>query len=223
MRIVIAGGHGKVALRLTRLLAERGDAVVGIVRNPDHVDDVRQAGGDAVVLDLERATVDDVAAVLADADAVVFSAGSGNSATATRRDRVDAAAPVLLMDAAEQAGVRRFLHVSSINVGCAENPDIGEGYATYLRAKRVAEQHIMARDSLDWTLLRPGVLTDDPGAGTVQLTIGHPDGSAVVRFDQVSRDDVAAVLVALLDRRDTARRAYVLVGGDTPIDQALTS
>ncbi|MEU5884091.1 SDR family oxidoreductase [Spirillospora sp. NPDC047279] len=223
MRIVIAGGHGKVALRLTRLLAGRGDAVVGIVRDPGHAGDVRQAGGDAVVLDLERATVDEVAAVLVGADAAVFSAGSGKSATAVRRDKVDRAAPVLVMDAAEQAGVRRFLHVSSINVGCADNPDIGEGYAAYLRAKRAAEQHIMARDGLGWTLLRPGVLTDEPGAGTVQLTAGHPAGSAVARFDQVSRDDVAAVLVALLDRPDTAGRAYVLVGGETPIDQALTS
>jgi nucleoside-diphosphate-sugar epimerase len=136
---------------------------------------------------------------------------------------VDRAAPLLLMDAAEQVGVRRFLHVSSINVGCADNPDISEGYATYLRAKRAAEQHIMAREGLDWTLLRPGVLTDDPGAGTVQLTAGHAAGSAVARFDLVSRDDVAAVLVALLDRPGTAGRAYVLVGGETPIDQALTS
>ncbi|WP_218005070.1 NAD(P)H-binding protein [Actinomadura macra] len=134
---------------------------------------------------------------------------------------MDRAAPVLLMDAAEQAGVRRFLHVSSINVGSADNPDIGEGYATYLRAKRAAEQHILARDGLDWTVLRPGVLTDEPGSGTVQLTAGQPAGSTVARFDPVSRDDVAAVLVALLDRSDTAGRAYVLVGGQTPIDQAL--
>ncbi|QXJ23896.1 NAD(P)H-binding protein [Actinomadura graeca] len=223
MRIVIAGGHGKVALRLTRLLAGRGDAVVGIVRNPGHVGDVRQAGGEAVVLDLERATVEEVAAALAGAEAAVFAAGSGDGADAARKDAVNRAAPVLLMDAAEQAGVRRFLHVSSINVGCADNPDIGEGYATYLRAKRAAEREIMTRDGLDWTLLRPGVLTDDPGTGTVLLTVGQTVGSAVPRFDPVPRDDVAAVLAALLDRPYTAGRAYVLVGGRTPIDQALTA
>lgn len=221
MKIVIAGGHGKIALRLTRLLARRGDAVVGIVRNPDHVDDIRRAGGDAVVIDLEHATVDHVAATLVGADAAVFSAGSGNGAPGARRDKMDRAAVVLVMDAAERAGVRRFLHVSSINVGCADDRSIGAAYAVYLRAKHAAEQHIFACDGLDWTVLRPGVLTDDRGDGTVELTAGNVVGPKVPRFDQVARDDVAAVLAALLDRPDTAGRIYVVVGGETPIEQAL--
>jgi uncharacterized protein YbjT (DUF2867 family) len=125
------------------------------------------------------------------------------------------------MDAAERAGVRRFVHVSSINVGCADDPGIGEGYAVYLRAKRAAEQHIFARDRLDWTVLRPGVLTDNRGDGTVELTAGDVVGPKTARFDQVARDDVAAVLVALLDRPDTAGRIYVVVGGGTPIEKAL--
>ncbi|OXM44029.1 NAD(P)H-binding protein [Amycolatopsis alba] len=223
MKIVIAGGHGKIALRLTRQLAARGDSVVGMVRDPRHVDDVRQAGGEAAVLDLEQATVDEVAAILAGADAAVFSAGSGTSATAARRDKMDRAAVVLVMDAAEQAGVRRFLHVSSINVGCADDHGIGAGYATYLRAKRAAEEHIFTRDKLDWTVLRPGVLTDDRGDGTVELTAGNKIGPTGARFDQVARDDVAAVLVALLDRPDTAGRIYVVLGGETPIEKAFPS
>lgn len=221
MKIVIAGGHGKIALRLTRLLARRGDEVVGIVRNPDHVDDIRRAGGDAVVLDLERATVDEVAATLAGADAAVFSAGSGSAAPVERRDTMDRAAVVLVMDAAERAGVRRFVHVSSINVGSADSDGIGEGYAAYLRAKHAAEQQIFARDGLDWTVLRPGVLTDDRGVGTVELTTGNRVGPKAARFDTVSRDDVAAVLMALLDRPHTAGRVYVVVGGETPIEKAL--
>lgn len=221
MKIVIAGGHGKIALRLVRLLANRGDSVVGIVRNPRHVDDIRRAGGEAVVLDLERATVDEVAKTLVGADAAVFSAGSGNSATAARRDKMDRAAVVLVMDAAERAGVRRFVHVSSINVGCADDRGIGEGYAVYLRAKRAAEQHIFARDGLDWTVLRPGVLTEDRGTGTVELTAGNRVGPRGARFDTVPREDVAAVLAALLDRPETAGRIYVVLGGDTPIEQAL--
>ncbi|MBL1083581.1 SDR family oxidoreductase [Streptomyces actinomycinicus] len=221
MKIVIAGGHGKIALRLTRRLSERGDSVVGIVRNPHHVDDIKKAGGEAVVLDLERATVDEVAAALVGADAVVFSAGSGNSATAARRDRMDRAAVVLVMDAAEQAGVRRFLHVSSINVGCADERGIGEGYSVYLRAKHAAEQHIFARTKLDWTVLRPGVLTDGDGDGTVELTAGNRVAPQHARFDQVAREDVAAVLVALIDRPDTAGRIYVVVGGRTPVEKAI--
>ena len=221
MKIVIAGGHGKIALRLTRLLAKRGDSVVGIVRTPRHIDDVRRAGGEAVVLDLEHATVDEVAAVLVGADAAVFSAGSGNSATSARRDKMDRAAVVLVMDAAEQAGVRRFLHVSSINVGCAGERGIGEGYAVYLRAKHAAEQHIFARNELDWTVLRPGVLTDGDGDGTVELTAGNRVGPKNTRFDQVAREDVAAVLEALIDRPDTAGHIYSVVGGGTPIEKAI--
>ena len=221
MKIVIAGGHGKVALRLTRLLAGRGDSVVGIVRNPRHVEDIERVGGEAVVLDLEDAAVDEVAATLVGADAVVFSAGSGSSATSARRDKMDRGAVVLVMDAAEQAGVRRFLHVSSINVGCADDSGIGDGYATYLRAKHAAEQHIFARDGLDWTVLRPGVLTDDHGDGTVELTAGDRVAPQGARFDQVAREDVAAVLVALIDRPGTAGRIYVVVGGETPIDKAI--
>lgn len=221
MKIVIAGGHGKIALRLTRLLAARGDSVVGIVRDPRHVDDINRVGGEAVVLDLEQATVDEVAAALAGADAAVFSAGSGDNAASARRDKMDRAAVVLVMDAAEKAGVRRFLHVSSINVGCADDSGIGEGYAAYLRAKRAAEEHIFARENLDWTVLRPGVLTDEDGDGTVELTAGARIGSKQVRYDQVAREDVAAVLVALLDRPGTAGRVYVVVGGETPVEKAI--
>ncbi|MGB3437928.1 MAG: NAD(P)H-binding protein [Actinophytocola sp.] len=214
MRVVIAGGHGQIALRLTRLLAQRGDVPVGIVRNPDHVDDVREAGGDAVVLDLERATVDEVAAVLAGAHAAVFAAGAGPGSGAARKDTVDRAASVLFADAAEVAEVRRFLQVSAMGLDRADDPSMDEVFAVYLRAKDAADRAVIERSGLDWTILRPGRLTDDPGTGTVTLDDHVPPGA-------VTRDDVAAVLVALLDRPGTAGRVFELVGGDTPIDVAL--
>jgi uncharacterized protein YbjT (DUF2867 family) len=214
VKVVIAGGHGKIALRLTKLLAERGDVAVGIVRNPDHVEDVEQAGGNAVVLDLESAAVDDVAAPLDGADAVVFAAGAGPGSGAVRKDTVDRGASVLLADAAEQAGVRRFLQVSAIGLDRANDPDVDEIFAAYLRAKDAADQDVMARDGLDWTILRPGLLTDDPGEGKVNLA-EHVGGGVV------TRDDVAIVLLALLDRPATAGHVYELVGGDTPVDAAL--
>jgi uncharacterized protein YbjT (DUF2867 family) len=214
VKVVIAGGHGKIALRLTRLLAERGDAVVGIVRNPGHVEDVKELGGDAVVLDLEQVGADDVAAVLSDADAVVFAAGAGPGSGAERKDTVDRGASVLLADAAEQAGVRRYLQVSAMGLDRAEDQDIDPVFAAYLRAKDAADQDVMAREGLDWTILRPGLLTDDPGTGQVQLA-EHVGGGVV------TRDDVAAVLLVLLDRPNTARHVYELVGGDTEIDEAL--
>ena len=214
MRVVIAGGHGQIALRLTTLLAERGDLAVGIVRNPDHVEDVRKAGGDAVVLDLESATVDEVTAALAGADAAVFAAGAGPGSGAARKDTVDRAASVLFADAAEAAEVRRFLQVSGMGLDRADDPSMDEVFAAYLRAKDAADREVMARTGLDWTILRPGRLTNDPGTGTVTLDDHVPPGA-------VTRDDVAAVLVALLDRPGTAGRVLELVGGDTPIDVAL--
>lgn len=214
MRVVIAGGHGQIALRLTSLLAARGDTAIGIVRNPDHVADVREAGGDAVVLDLEQATADEVAAALAGADAAVFAAGAGPGSGAARKDTVDRAASVLFADAAETAEVRRLLQVSAMGLDRVDDPSMDEVFAVYLRAKDAADRDVMARDGLDWTILRPGRLTNDPAVGTVTLAEHVQPGA-------VTRDDVAAVLVALLDRPDTAGRVYELVGGDTRIDAAL--
>jgi uncharacterized protein YbjT (DUF2867 family) len=214
VRVVIAGGHGKIALRLTKLLAERGDTVVGIVRNPDHIADIQDVGGDGVVLDLEQADATEVAAALAGADAVVFAAGAGPGSGPARKDTVDRGASVLLADAAETAAVRRFVQVSAIGLDRAEDPDVDEVFAAYLRAKDAADQDVMARDGLDWTILRPGLLTDEPGTGAVNLA-EHVGGGVV------TRDDVAAVLVLLLDRPDTAGHVYELVGGDTPVDKAL--
>jgi uncharacterized protein YbjT (DUF2867 family) len=196
------------------LLAQRGDDAVGIVRNPDHVGDVREAGGTAAVLDLEQSTVEDVAGALIGADAVVFAAGAGPGSGAARKDTVDRAASVLFADAAEAAGVRRFLQVSAMGLDRADDPSMDAVFAVYLRAKDAADQDVMARTGLDWTVLRPGRLTNDPAVGTVTLAEHVPPGA-------VTRDDVAAVLVALLDRPGTAGRVYELVGGDTPIESAL--
>ena len=219
MRIVIAGAHGQIARRLGRLLSERGDTVVGLIRNPAHESDVVGDGADAVVLDLESAAVEDVTAVVSGADAVVFAAGAGPGSGAARKDTVDRAAAVLLADAAERAGVRRYLLVSAMGVDAvadgATPAGVDEVFLAYLRAKLAAEQDLLARPGLATTVLRPGSLTDDPGAGRVTLARHVDRGS-------VPRDDVAAVLVALLDAgRDGA--VLELVGGDVAIAEAVSA
>jgi uncharacterized protein YbjT (DUF2867 family) len=213
MRVAIAGGHGKIALLLERLLADRGDEVVGLVRNPAHVDDVAAAGARAVVCDLEAATVDEVAAHLAGADAVVFAAGAGPGSGIPRKDTVDRGAAVLLADAATAAGVRRYVQISSINADAAPATETDDVFGSYLRAKKAAEDDLRARP-LDWTILRPGRLTDDPPAGTVRLAPKVDSGA-------VTRADVAAVLVALLDTPASVGAVLELVGGDTPVDEAV--
>ncbi|HEY8373548.1 MAG TPA: NAD(P)-binding oxidoreductase [Pseudonocardiaceae bacterium] len=215
MRVVVAGGHGKIALRLERLLAEQGVTAVGLVRNPAHVDDVQATGAAAEVVDLEHTTAEQVAAHVAGADAVVFAAGAGPGSGAARKDTVDRGAAVLLAEACQITGVRRYLMISSMGLDRASDPAVDEVFAAYLRAKKAAEDDLRRRD-LDWTVLRPGRLTDEPGTGRVQLASSVPYGS-------VSRDDVAAVLLALLDEPRSARRTLELVSGDTPVQDAVAA
>ncbi len=216
MRVVIAGGHGKVALLLDRLLAGRGDQAVGLVRNPGQVADVRQAGAEAVVCDLESAAADEVAGFLAGADAVVFAAGAGPGSGAARKDSVDRAASVLMADAAGQAGVGRFVQISSMGAGQPPQPGSDEVWAAYITAKTAAEDDLRSR-ALDWTILRPGGLTDAPATGRVRLA------PPPVPRGTVPRADVAAVIAALLDEPGTRHQTLELVSGDTPVAVAVHS
>lgn len=215
MHVVIAGGHGKIGLRLAALLAGRGDVVTGVVRNPAHVADVETAGASAVVVDLEVATAGELAGHLGGVDAVVFAAGAGPGSGVARKDTVDRAAAVLLADAARQAGVRRYLLVSSPGVDADVDPSRGEVWAAYIDAKKAAEEAIRAT-GLDWTILRPGSLTDEPGVGKVLLE------PPPVPLGPVTRDDTAAVLAALLDTPGTAGRALELREGATDVLEAVT-
>ncbi|HXV92401.1 MAG TPA: NAD(P)-binding oxidoreductase [Pseudonocardia sp.] len=216
MHVVIAGGHGKIGLRLATLLAARSDVVTGVVRNPAHVEDVERAGARAVVLDLEAASAEDLAVHLAGADAVVFAAGAGPGSGVARKDTVDRAAAELLAEAARLAGVRRYLLVSSTGVDTEPPPGTDEVWAAYLRAKKAAEEALRATD-LDWTILRPGRLTDDPGTGRVLLS-----PPPVPRAD-VTRDDTAAVLVALLDAPGTAGLVLELREGEDDVVGAVAA
>lgn len=215
MRIVIAGGHGQIALRLERLLTARGDRVAGLIRNPAQADDLREVGAEPVVLDLESAGVEEVAALLSGADAVVFAAGAGAGSGNARKHTVDHAAAVLFADAAERAGVRRYLIVSSMGADAQASggdPDFDE----YLRAKGAADDDIRGRTVLDWTILRPGALIDDAGTGRVTLAARTGRGA-------VPRDDVAATLAALLDSPSTAGLTLELIAGDTEVAAAVKS
>ena len=207
-------GEKLTALRLERLLTARGDEVAGIVRRPEQAGDLLAAGAEPVVCDLEAATVDDVAKYLEGADAAVFAAGAGPGGGAARKETVDHAAAVLFADAAERAGIRRFLIVSSMG---AEG-DIPEGtdpvFAAYLRAKGAADADVRARTGLDWTVLRPGRLTDDPGTGLVDLAERTGPGP-------VTREDVAAVLATLLDEPRATGCTLELINGSTPVADAV--
>lgn len=215
MRVVIAGGHGKIALRLGRLLVDRADAVAGLIRNPEHADELTGAGMSAIVVDLEHSDQDELAEHLAGADAAVFAAGAGPGSGAARKDTVDRGASVLLAGAAERAGVRRFLQVSAMGQDRAYAPGVDDVFSAYLRAKEAAERDLLDRD-LEWTILRPGKLTDDPATGRVQLADS-------VQRAEITRDDVALVLAALLDEPRTGGRTLEVVGGDVEVSEAVAA
>ncbi|MFC9457421.1 MULTISPECIES: NAD(P)H-binding protein [unclassified Streptomyces] len=214
MRIVIAGGHGQIALRLERLLAARGDEVAGVIRRAEQADDLREAGAEPLVCDLESASVEEVAGLLEGADAAVFAAGAGPGSTAGRKDTVDRAAAVLFADAAERAGVRRYVVVSSMGADPAHQGD--EVFDAYLRAKGEADASVRARTGLDWTILRPGMLTNDAGTGLVRLEASTGRGP-------VPRDDVAAVLAELVETPATAGLTLELISGSAPVTVAVKS
>ncbi|MFF0747906.1 SDR family oxidoreductase [Streptomyces sp. NPDC004267] len=211
MRVVIAGGHGQIALRLERLLAAGGHEPVGIIRRPEQAADLVAAGAEPLVLDLESASVDEVAGALRGADAAVFAAGAGPGSGVDRKDSVDRAAAVLFADGAEAAGVRRFLVVSSMGADAGHQGD--EVFDAYLRAKGAADDAVRAHEGLDWTILRPGMLTNDAGTGLVRLEAHTGRGP-------VPRDDVAAVLAELLDTPATAGLTLELVAGTVPVSVA---
>jgi nucleoside-diphosphate-sugar epimerase len=211
MRVVIAGGHGKIALELTRILDERGDQVRSLIRNPEHAEEVREAGAlEAIVCDLEKEDDDRVAEAVGEAEAVVFAAGAGPDSGPERKETMDYGGAVKLIEAARHNHIPRYVIVSSMGADAAHDGD--ETFDVYLRAKGKADDAVRA-SGLDYAIVRPGMLTDDPPTGEVEA------GDSVER-GSIPRADVAAVLAAVLADRGGDRTIEV-VGGTTPIDSAL--
>ena len=214
MDVLIAGGHGKVALLLARVLAGRGDTARGLIRNPDHAADLEAAGGEAVVLDLEQESAEALAAAVAGSDAVVFAAGAGPGSGAERKRTVDYEGAVKLIQACEQAGVDRYVIVSAMGVDRESYP---ESMKAYYEAKRDADEALRS-SSLAYTIVRPGGLTDDPGTGLVAAG-SPPEGGG----PDVPRADVAATVAAVLAEPATAGLTFDLLSGETPIEEAVAA
>jgi uncharacterized protein YbjT (DUF2867 family) len=205
MDVVVAGGHGKIGLRLLRLLADGGHRARGLVRNPEHVQELADVGAEAVLCDMEA--LDDLSGCCAGADAVVFAAGAGPGSGPERKRTVDYGAAVKLVE----AGVPRYVMVSAISAG--RPGEWSEAMRPYYEAKAGADERLMESD-LDYTIVRPGGLTDDAGTGLVTVGTDLERGS-------IPRDDVAAVILAVLEAPNSVGKTFELVSGDTPIDEAV--
>jgi nucleoside-diphosphate-sugar epimerase len=209
MDVVIAGGHGQIALQLSRMLADAGHGVRGLIRNPDHAADLEAQGALGVVADLEEQDVDELADVVGAADAIVFAAGAGPGSGPQRKWTVDYAGAVKLMEAARRNQIDRYIIVSSIRAD-PEAEDDG-AFGTYLKAKGKADQKLM-ESGLSYTIIRPGRLTDDEPTGSIEL--GDERG-------EITRADVAAVIAAALDTPGTAGKVMVINNGPLPIAEAV--
>jgi uncharacterized protein YbjT (DUF2867 family) len=214
LKVAIAGGHGKIGRLLEKLLSDRGDHALGLIRNPDHAADLREQGAEPVLCDLEAAEPHEVAEAIAGSDAIVFAAGAGPGSGVERKWTMDYGGAVKLIEAAKTDGISRYLIVSSM--GAADPPaEGGDSFAEYLRAKAKADQALMA-SGLDYTIVRPGMLRDDPPTGLVSIAPRLERGD-------VSRADVAAVLLASLDRDGAIGCDFDLIAGETAIEEALDS
>ncbi|HYH90634.1 MAG TPA: SDR family oxidoreductase [Solirubrobacteraceae bacterium] len=209
MDVLIAGGHGKIARLLIRILAADGHTARGLIRNPDHAADLAADGGVPVLCDLER---EDPSPHAAGADAIVFAAGAGPGSGAARKLSVDLGAAVLLIEAAQRAGIDRYVMVSAISAD-AYDPNSEDVFQVYLRAKSEAD-HALRESGLDWTIVRPGGLTNGDATGLVRIAAKVPRG-------QIPRTDVASVLRECLREPRSIGAQFELVSGDTPIPDAV--
>lgn len=211
MEIVIAGGHGQIALRLAQLLADNGHQVRALIRNPDHAADVEATGAEALVADLETMSAFNLADEIVDADAIVFAAGAGPNSGPERKWTVDYGGAAKLIDVAVANSIPRYVIISSLGADPAAEDD--GGFGTYLRAKGQADRDL-TQSELDYTIVRPGPLTDDPGTGMIEI-------GADIEPGPVTRADVAATIAAVLEEDATIGLTLDLRGGDLPIESAV--
>jgi nucleoside-diphosphate-sugar epimerase len=209
MEVLIAGGHGQIALRLERLLAQAGHRPRGLIRNPAHANDLEAAGAEPVLCDLEH---DDPRPHIGAADAIVYAAGAGPGSGTERKRTMDYGGAVKLIDAARELGVARWIMVSSMGAGDPESAS--EQMRPYQQAKHDADE-ALASSGLDWTIVRPGGLTNEPGSGFVEAA------PQLNRYGQIPRDDVALVLLECLDAANTVGVTFELLAGETAARDAV--
>jgi len=213
-KVAIVGAHGQIGKLIIKHLRAQGLEAIGIVRKPEQLSQMEALGADPVLVDIENASAQELANGLKGADAVVFAAGAGGGSTAERKQTVDYAGSVLLAQATQLAGIRRYVQISAIGVDELLKPDTDPVWKAYVEAKRDADIELR-KSGLDWTIIRPGPLTDDAATGLVTLNEHAGRG-------EVTREDVALVVVAVLQTPSSTGKQWELRGGDTPVRDAVT-
>jgi len=208
MTITIVGGHGKIAMFLHPLLKERGHEIRGIIRNPEQADDLREAGAEPVICDIEKE--EEISDAVGKADAVVFAAGAGPGSGADRKWSADRDGAIKLIEAAKKNHIKRYVMISAMGL---DKPRGSEVFQVYQKAKSQADE-ALRNSGLDYTIIKPGRLTNEPGTGKVSLAPELERG-------EIAREDVASVLAEILETSETAGHTFNLVSGDTPVKTAV--
>ena len=208
MKITIAGGHGQIARHLYPFLINNGHEVRGIIRKPEQADALKQLGAEPIICDMEQE--EDLSEAVGEVDAVVFAAGAGPGSGAERKWTVDRDAAVKLMNAAQNNGFKRYVMISAMNLDQPRGSDV---FKVYLRAKAEADEALKA-SGLQYTIIKPGRLTDEPGSGKVKIAEDLERG-------EIPRQDVAAVVAEVLEQVQTAGKTFDLISGDTPVKEAI--
>ncbi len=213
MKVLVAGANGKTARRIVRLLAQGGHEVRGLVRKEEQLPRVGENGAEPVLVDLEKEEADGaVGRAVEGCDAIIFAAGAGPGSGAARKETMDYGGALKLIEAAEGRGVRRYLMLSSMG---AEDPESrGEAMKPYLLAKARADERL-EQSGLDYTIIRPGRLTDEEGSGRIDAA------GSLGRYGDIPRDDVAATFDAALQAENTYRKKFEILSGDSPVEEAL--
>jgi uncharacterized protein YbjT (DUF2867 family) len=211
-RIIVLGGTGRTGRLLIEQLRAQGDSVVAVFRNPSKRQEIMALGAEPVILDLAHVQVADLVEAMRGGDAVIFAAGTRENEDNV--DEIDRDAAIKSAQAAQQAGISRFVQISAMGVRTGIPDDLDDKMKAYYRAKRAGDQHLMSTQ-LDWTILEPGELTEESGTGHIKL------GAALGAFGKIARADVAATAIAALAEPATVRHTFEVVSGDTPIVEAL--
>jgi uncharacterized protein YbjT (DUF2867 family) len=211
-RVIVLGGTGRTGRQLIEQLKAQGDSVVAVFRNSAKRDEIVALGAEPFIADLAQAQAGDLAKAMAGGDAVIFAAGTGE--TEDNVDQIDRDGAIKSAQAAEQAGITRFIQISAMGSRTGTPDGLDDKMQAYYAAKRAGDQYIMGT-GLDWTVIEPGELTEDSGTRQIKAA------EAIGAFGKIARADVAAVAIASLNEPATIRRAFELVSGDTPIAEAL--
>jgi uncharacterized protein YbjT (DUF2867 family) len=213
MIVLVAGANGKTARSLVRMLVEEDHKVRGLVRKEEQLSEVKQNGAEPVLVDLEEEEVEGaVGRAVEGCDAIVFAAGAGPGSGAARKETMDYGGAVKLIEAAERHGVRRYLMLSAM--GAADQESGSEEMRPYLSAKAQADERLQS-SGLDYTIIRPGSLTNEPGTGRIDAA------PSLGRRGEISREDVAAIFAATLEAENTVGKTFETLSGDTPIREAI--